>query len=165
MPMNTNLIKHGLDDEFYELACPTVGTLMLANFSTPDKHNSIVYGADGLFFSTYRSNRMYLRPAFPNEFDIFTSIEDFNERPTLWVLVTQMSPGYHERTPRWRGHAFWAGKNTETDQAVAKVVMQMSERGGLSLSEWYGYVLDQRVRKNDAEYKRSKRADSPEVIN
>ena len=33
MPMNEALIKHDLDSEFYELACPTLGTLMLAHFS------------------------------------------------------------------------------------------------------------------------------------
>jgi hypothetical protein len=156
MPMNAKLIKHELDSEFYELACPTLGTLMLAHFSTPDKHNAVVYGADTLFFTMHPSQRMYLRHAFPNEFDIFTSIEDFNERPTLWVLVSQMSTCYHERTPRWRGKAFWTGKNTETDQAIAEVIMQMSDQGGLRLSEWQGYIYDQRVRKSDTT-KQSKR--------
>jgi len=154
MPLGDNLVKRPIDNEEYANACPTVGTLMLARFSTPTKHNTIVYGADGLFFSTYPSRRMYLRPAFPNEFDVFTTEEDFRERPMLWVLVTQSTPGYHEITPRWRGHAFWSGMGT--DQAVAEVVMQMSERGGLNLSEWYGFISDQRIRKADKAINRSK---------
>jgi hypothetical protein len=155
MPLSENLIKHGIDDAEYENACPTVGTLMLAHFSTPKKHNTIVYGADGLFFATYPERRIYLRQAFRGEFDIYTSESDFEQRPMLWLLVTQLTPGYHEITPRWRGHAFWSGM--ETDQAVVDVVMQMSERGGLSLSEWYGFISDQRIRKNDAATKHSKR--------
>ena len=149
MPLSENLIKHGIDNAEYENACPTVGTLMLARFSAPnpDQHNPIVYGADGLFFATYPSRRMYLRPAFRNEFDVFTTEEDFQQRPMLWVLVSQLAPGFHEITPRWRGHAFWSGM--ETDRAVAEVVLQMSVRGGLNLAEWMGFVQDRRIRKAD----------------
>jgi hypothetical protein len=154
MPLGDNLVKRPIDDEEYANACPTIGTLMLAHFSTPTKHNTIVYGADGLFFSTYPSRRMYLRPAFRGEFDIYTSEQDYERRPMLWVLVSQSAPGYHEITPRWRGHAFWGGM--EADQAVAEVVMQMSERSGLSLAEWYGFISDQRIRKTDAANNRSK---------
>jgi hypothetical protein len=148
MRMNPNLIKHELDREFYELACPTIGTLMLAQFSmpNPEQHNKIVYGADGLYFSTHPAIRMYIRPQFPNEFDIYTTGEDFQERPTLWVLVTQLAPGCHERSPRWRGCPFWSHKNIESDQGIAEVVHQMSLQGGLRLSEWQGYVYDQRIR-------------------
>lgn len=159
MPLGNNLVKRPVDDEEYANACPTVGTLALAHFSTPTKHNTVVYGADGLFFASYPSRRMYLRPSFRNEFDIYTSESDFEQRPMLWVLVSQSAPGFHEITPRWRGHAFWSG--TETDQAVAEVVMQMSERGGLNLSEWYGFISDQRIRKAD---KARKRRDKTEVV-
>ncbi|WP_263355276.1 hypothetical protein [Acidicapsa acidisoli] len=149
MPLNPNLVKHGLDDEFYETACPTIGTLMLARFSTPERHNPVIYGADGLFFATYPTQRTYIRPALRNEFDIFTSEAEFQARPMLWVLVTQTSPGHHMILPVWRGHAFWNGPDVATDQGVAEVFLQMCLRQGLNLSEWYGYVSDQRVRKSD----------------
>ena len=147
--LNPALIKHGVDDEEYENACPTIPALMLAHLSRPDKaqHNPIVYGADGLFFSTYETRRMYLRPAFPNEFDIHTTEFDHQERPTLWVLVSLLCPGHHLLLPVWRGRAFW--RAMETDQAVADVLHEMCLRGGLSISEWYSFICDQRVRKND----------------
>ncbi len=79
MSLNPKLIKHDLDGEEYEHSCPTLGTLMVAHFSTPDpeQHNPLIYGADGLFFATHMDRRMYLRPAFRNEFDIFTTESDF----------------------------------------------------------------------------------------
>jgi hypothetical protein len=149
--LNPALINDELDAEEYANAVPTIGHQMLAHFSTPTKHNSVVYGADGLFFSMYPNQRMYLRPAFPGEFDVFTSNEDFARRPMLWLLVVQLAPGVHEITPRWRGHAFWHGM--KTDQDVAEVVMQMSERGGVHISEWYGYIADQRARKGKTKTK------------
>lgn len=42
MPLNPNLVKHDLDDEEYANACPTIGTLMLAHFSTPERHNTLI---------------------------------------------------------------------------------------------------------------------------
>lgn len=154
--MNPALIKRGIDDEEYANACPTIGSLMVAHFSTPnsEQHNPIVYGADGLFFSTYPDRRMYLRPAFRNEYDIYTSESDYEERPTLWVLVSLLSPGHHMILPVWRGRAFWHGM--ETDQAVADAVLQMCLREGLSISEWYSFISDQRIRKSDMAKRRSK---------
>lgn len=148
MPLNPKLIKGELDGDEYENACPTIGTMMLAHFSTQENNNPIIYGADGLFFATNLTRRLYLRPAFRNEFDIFTSEADFQERPTLWVLVSQLWPGHHEITPRWRGKAFW--HDLESDQAVAEALVQMSLRGGLHLAEWYGFISDKRIRKSDA---------------
>jgi len=157
MPLNPNLIKTQLDDEEYKHAAPTLGTLMLARFSAPDseRHNPVVYGADGLFFATHPTRRMYLREAFPNEFDIWTTMEDFEQRPKLWVLVTLLCEGFHEITPRWRGKPFW--RSGETDEAVTETVIQASMRGGLSVAEWYGFISDQRTRKSAAAKHRSKR--------
>lgn len=148
MSLNPNLIKHHLDGREYENACPTLGTPMVAHFSTPEQHNPAIYGADGLFFATHLDRRLYLRPAFRNEFDIFTTESDFQLRPILWVLVSQLWPGFHEITPRWRGKAFW--HDLESDHAIATVLMKMSLRNGVHLSEWLGYVQDQRIRKADA---------------
>jgi hypothetical protein len=156
MPLNEKLIKHGIDDQEYAKACPTLGTLMLAHFSTPDpaQHTSIVYGADSLYFSTFPSRRIYLRKAINNEFDLFESEFAFEQCPKLWVLVTQLSPGFHEITPRWRGRAFWS--DLETDQAVATVLIEMSLRNGISLSEWLGFIQDQRIRNADKKKKHGK---------
>jgi hypothetical protein len=151
MSLNMNLVKPGIDDEEYQNACPTLGTLMLAHFSTPERHSADIYSADVLFFATHPNRRMYLRPAFPNEFDL----TDSQERPLLHVLVSLMSPGFHEITPRWRGRVFWG--ELETDQSVAEAVMKMSLRGGLSVSSWYGYFSDQRARKSAVAKLRSKR--------
>lgn len=149
--MNPALIKRGIDDEEYSNACPTIGALMVAHFSTPERHRKDIYGADSLFFSTNPDNRMYLRPALPNEYDIDIDAE----RPTLWILVSQLAPGHHMILPVWRGKAFWSG--LETDQAVGEVLLKMCLRGGLNLSEWMSYVFDQRARKS-AEPKKSKSA-------
>ena len=158
MPLNPNLVKHDLDDEEYANACPTIGTLMLAHFSTPERHNALIYGADGLFFATYPMRRIYLRRALRGEFDIFTSENDYKTRPALWLLVQHTSPGHHMILPVWRGQLFW--KDVDTDEAVASALVEMSLRQGLHLSEWHSFVCDQRVRKNDAadEAKRSKRS-------
>lgn len=154
--LNPSIIKHELDSEEYANAAPTIGHQGLAHFSEPTKHNTIVYEADGLFFSMYPNQRMYLRPAFPGEFDIYTSAEDFARRPRLWVLVSQLAPGYHERTPRWRGKAFWNGSDVATDEGTAKLIMQMSERGGIHISEWYGWISDQRARKGSTKKQKAK---------
>lgn len=143
--MNPALIKSDIDGEVYSSACPTIGALMIAHFSTPERHREDIYGADGLFFATHPSNRMYLRPSFRNEFDIDEQETDSVERPTLWVLASQLAPGFHMLLPVWRGKAFWSG--LETDQAVAEVLLQMCLRGGLNLSEWMSYVFDRRARK------------------
>ena len=157
MPMNPNLINHGIDDDEYADACPTLGTLVLAHFSTPHQHNPILYGVDGQFFATYPSRRIYIRPALRGEFDPFTSEEDFQERPKLWVMVSQVAPDHHMIVPVYRGSAFWNGANASTDRAVIEVVIQMCLRGGLHLSEWYGFISDRRIRKGDKASKRSKK--------
>ena len=160
MPLNPNLIKHGVDDEEYANAAPTIGTLMLAHFSTPERHNTVIYGADGLFFATYPSRRMYLRRAFPGEFDIFTSVEDFQTRPMLWLLVQQTSPHHHMILPVWRGLFTWTG--LDSDKAVANAVEEMSLRQGLNLGEWHSFVCDRRERKSYAAYK-AKHSKKPRV--
>jgi len=156
MLMNPKVINEELDQDEYANAAPTIGTLMVAHFSAPTKHSAVVYEADGLFFSMYSDRRMYLRPALRGEFDVYTSEEDYETRPMLWVLVTQLAPGYHERTPRWRGKAFWNGPAVATDEGVAQVIMRMSAKGGLSQSEWLSWIYDQRARKGMTSVKKNK---------
>lgn len=148
MPINQNLIKHGVDDDEYCNAAPTIGEAALAHFSTPSQHNDVLYRNDGEFFANNPSRRMYLREAFPNEFDVWTTMEEFQQRPKLWVLVSMLSEGLHERTPRYRGRKFWKSMNSDAD--IANAILEMSARGGFSISEWLGFVQDQRVRKSDA---------------
>ena len=147
--LNPSLIKRGLDDEEYSNACPTIGTLMVAHFSTPKpkQHNDAIYGADGLFFATHPARRLYLREAIRNEYDIYTGEEERKERPMLWAAVLLLAPGHHMILPAWRGKAFW--RSIETDQDVADALLQMSLRGGLSIAEWYSYICDQRIRKGN----------------
>jgi hypothetical protein len=148
--INPALINDELDRAEYENAAPTVGSLMIARFSTPkpDEHNPIVYEADGLFFAMHPERRTYLREALRNEYDIYTNEDEYERRPKLWLLVTQMWPGHHMILPVWRGRAFW--NVIESDKAVAEAVLQMSIRGGLSIAEWYGFICDQRIRKSYA---------------
>jgi hypothetical protein len=101
--LNPSIIKRGMDDEEYSNACPTIGTLMIAHFSTPERHRKDIYSADGLFFATHPLRRTYLRPAFKNEFDIDERETVNQERPTLWILVSQLVPGRHMILPVWRG--------------------------------------------------------------
>lgn len=150
--MNPALIKRGIDDEEYSNACPTIGALMVAHFSTPERHREDIYGADGLFFAANPSNRMYLRPAFRNEYDIDTG----EERPTLWVLVSQLAPEFHNIIPVWRGKAFWNGPDVDSDEGVGRIYLQMCLRGGLNLSEWMSYIFDQRARKSNPSKSRRK---------
>lgn len=153
--MNSNLINPELDEEEYANAAPTIGYLMAAHFSTPEKHNVELYQTDGLFFSIHHKRRMYLRPALRGEFDTYISEEDYEQRPILWVLVSQLAPGIHERTPRWRGKAFWNGKDVASDEGTAGIVMRMSEKGGVSQSEWLSFIYDQRARKGKTSTKKS----------
>jgi hypothetical protein len=147
--MNPDLIKSDLDGNEYSNACPTIGTLMVAHFSTPERHRSDIYGADGLFFATHPERRMYLRPAFRGEYDIEETETVNVERPMLWALVSQLAPGFHMILPVWRGRNFWNGPQSSSDEGVAALLLQMCLRGGLSIAEWYGYISDQRVRKAD----------------
>jgi hypothetical protein len=160
MPLGPQIIKHPIDDEEYANAAPTIGTLALAHFSTPEHHNRIVYEADGLLFAMYPTRRIYIRPAFRGEFDIFTTESDFQTRPMLWNLVQQMAPDHHMILPVWRGKPFWKGLQSDTE--VVEVVFQMSLRQGLNLGEWHSFVSDQRERKKYAEYK-EKRSKKPRV--
>jgi hypothetical protein len=148
--MNPALINDKLDRSEYENAAPTIGTLMAARFSTPEpeKHNPIVYEADGLFFAMHPQRRIYLRESFRNEFDIYTNEDDYERRPKLYVVVMQIWPGHHMILPIWRGRTFWS--NVETDKACADVIMQTCERGGLNIAEWMSFVYDQRIRKSEA---------------
>jgi hypothetical protein len=160
MPLSPHIIKHPIDDEEYANAAPTIGTLMLAHFSTPERHSTVIYGADSLFFATFPMRRIYLRRALRGEFDIFTSENDYQARPVLWLLVQKTSPGYHMIIPVWRGQLFWSG--LDTDKAVANAVEKMSLRQGLHLSEWHSFVCDQRVRKTNAA-DNAKRSKKPQV--
>jgi len=143
MLFNDKLINPDVDSSIYADACPTLGTLMLARYSTPTKHHKDIYAADNEFFSTFPDRRMYLRQAYAGEFDPFTTWEEFGKIPTLWVLVTKLSEGIHERTPRFRGQHFWTHHGS--DEQTANVLIQIAERGALRLSEWYGYVSDKRA--------------------
>jgi hypothetical protein len=143
MKFNFNLIDPALDEEIYGDVCPTLGTLMLARYSTPTKHNPVIYRADNEFFDAFPDRTMYLRLAYLGEFDVLKGSMDSAEPPTLWVLVHKLSVGVHERTPRWRGTNFW--KVHGTDEEIALLMVEIAERGALSLSEWYGYVSDKRV--------------------
>lgn len=147
--MNPALIKRDVDDEVYSNACPTIGALMIAHFSTPERHREDIYGADGLFFTTYPSRRTYLRPAFPGEYDIDENETENVERPMLWVLVSQLAPGFHNIIPVWRGKAFWNGPEVDSDEGVGRTYLLMCLRGGIHLSEWMSYVFDCRARKSD----------------
>lgn len=150
MPINQKLIQHGVDDEEYQNASPTIGETMLAHFSTPIQHNDVLYQNDGLFFAMNPGRRLYLREAFPGEFDVWTTMEEFQQRPKLWILISLLCEGVHERTPRWRGRGRASWKAADSDCDVANAIQEMSLLGGFSVSEWLGFVQDQRVRKSDA---------------
>lgn len=147
--MNPDLIKRDLDGNEYSNACPTIGMLLIAHFSTPERHRSDIYGADGLFFATHCERRTYLRPAFPNEYDIEDRETVNVERPMLWVLVSQLASGFHMILPVWRGRNFWNGPESSTDEGIGRILLQMCLRGGLNVSEWMSYIYDQRARKTD----------------
>lgn len=120
---------------------------MIAHFSTPERHRTDIYGADCLFFTIEPLRRTYLRPAFPNEYDIEERETENVDRPTLWVLVSKVAQGTHFILPVWRGSAMWAGIDCDSDEKVAALVLQMCLRGGVHLSEWMSYIYDQRARK------------------
>lgn len=141
--MNPDLIKHDIDGEEYSNATPTLGTLMVAHYSTPEAHRKDIYEADAGFFAAYPERRVYLRLAFAGEFDIG---EDSN-RPLLWIQVTKLSEGFHQILPVWRGRAYWSGKHAGSDEGVAKLLLEFAKRFGMSLGEWQSYIFDQRSRK------------------
>lgn len=152
--MNPKLIKHDLDGDEYANACPTIGALLVAHYSTPQHHRADLYAADADFFSWYPAQRIYLRPAFPMEFDI----EENSSRPTLWVQVIQLSPGFHQILPVWRGKAFWNGPESDSDEGVAHILLQMALRNGMNLSDWMGYIYDQRILKLNRTARKAKKA-------
>jgi len=150
--MNPSLIKRGLDDEMYANACPTIGSLLAAHYSTPEKHREDLYSADGFFFSMYPDRRIYLRPAFSLEFDV----DEDPKRPTLWVQVMQLSPGFHQIIPVWRGKAFWNGPDADSDISVGILCYAFAQRHGMHLSEWYAYISDQRINKTSKTTRKAK---------
>lgn len=147
MEFNPKLINPVSDVEIYADVCPTIGTLMLAHYSTPAKHNPAVYKRDEQFFSTFPDRRLYLRPAIAGEFDVFKGWEAFKKLPVLWVLVSKLTEGTHEITPRYRGERFW--KNHGTDDQTAAILIEIAEKGALKLSDWYSYVADERISNRD----------------
>ena len=157
MMPSPNLIKPEIDDDEYANACPNIFTQMLGRFSFPELHHEERYSADGLFFATAPSRRFYMREQFRGEFDFSDSDEDFQNRPKLWVLVSQFAPGHHFILPVWRGRAFWRESDSDTDEGVLRILFNMAQQSGLNLSEWYSFISDQRARMNIKSRKRSKR--------
>jgi hypothetical protein len=142
--MNPKLINP-LDSDEYANAAPTIGTLMAAHYSSPDKHRDDLYEADTQFFSMEPDRRTYLRPAFPLEWDL----NEDAQRPTLWCQVMRLSPGFHQIIPVWRGKAFWSGRDVDSDSGVGIICYACAMREGINLSEWIGYMQDCRVRNAD----------------
>lgn len=158
MEMNSDLINPDLDGEEYANACPTVGTLKIACFSTPNPdgpYRSDIHQIDCEFFASHQGRRIYIRPAIEFEYDF----EPDANRPKLWVLVTEIARGFHHRLPIWRGRAFWTDVQVDSDEGTGFVYLEACKRGGLSVSEWYGFISDQRTRKaeRNAARKRSKK--------
>jgi hypothetical protein len=154
--LNPDLIKRGIDDEEYSNACPTIGTLMIAHFSTPELHRSDIFQADESFFAANPSRRTYLRPAFKLEYDLDEAETQNIAPPMLWVCVSQHAPGFHMILPVWRGQAFWNGRQSDSGAGVGALLLQMCLRGGIHIAEWYSYISDQRVRKADKSKSRKK---------
>lgn len=153
--MNPNRLQPGVDDATVSNLAPTLGSLDLAFYSLPQSHNAEWYRADSEFFASHPDRRIYLRPAFRGEMDIFTSEGDWQRRPTLWVCVSQLATGYHERTPRFRGKANWP--EPLSDEDVAKILFQMSCREGERASEVQSYIFDERTRRADEALLRKRR--------
>jgi hypothetical protein len=147
--MNPKLIKQDIDGNEYSNSCPTIGALMIAHYSTPQAHRADIYEADRLFFSVHPGRRMYLRPAFAWEFDVEESETQSQERPTLWVRVLQISSGFHEILPVWRGRAFWNGPQSDSDEGCGIVCLNCALHGGVNLSDWSAYISDARTRNAD----------------
>lgn len=151
--LNANLIKPEIDGDEYADSAPTIGALMIVRYSAPDLHRRDTYEADTSFFAAHPERRTYVRPAFELEFDNNNS----KPLPVLWVQVEQYRKGFHRILPVWRGQAFWTDAQADSDEKTGSLVFLMCLRGGLSLSEWYGYISDQRIRKADESKKRSKK--------
>ncbi len=157
MPFNPDLIKPDVDNEEYEIACPTLGASVVTGLSTPVLANHPVYRADCEFFVAHPSRRFNLRPQYRDELDEFKSEEDFKERPMLWVLVWHILPDIHLRIPLWRGRSFWNEAKADSDEAVNAIVLETCLQGGMNLCEWMSFIYDQRAHKADESKKRSKK--------
>lgn len=156
--MNPNLIKQGIDGEAYSHAAPTIGTTMLAHFSTPERHRADIYEVDCGFFTDRPGRSIYIRPALAGEYDLESTDAPGVERPMLWVSVHQLAPGLHMILPVWRGaHTFWTGVDVSTDEGVGRTILTMCLRGGLHLSEWMSYIYDCRVQQDGKQHGKLKK--------
>ncbi|HEX4029242.1 MAG TPA: hypothetical protein VHX20_02715 [Terracidiphilus sp.] len=140
---NTARFKPGIDDETMSNCAPTLGALMLAHFSTPMMHNPAWYEDDKSWFASHPGRRLRLRAAFKGEMDVYTSDADWWKRPTLWVCVAEHAPGYHERTPRFRGQLGWI--DLKSDMEVAQMLFQMSWKEGEDALQFKSYISNQRI--------------------
>jgi len=145
--VNPNLIKQDIDGVEYSNAAPPIGSTLLVHFSTPGRHRADIYEVDCGFFADRPTRTIYLRPALALEYDVEASDASGVERPTLWVSVQQVAPGFHVIMPVWRGnHTFWSGMDANTDEGVWRAILKMCLRGGLHLSDWFAYISDCRAR-------------------
>jgi hypothetical protein len=97
---------------------------------TPARNHADTYSRDAAFFKTNKGRRLLLRTAGPREFDKCTeSLGEWLQLPQLHILVTQLSAGVHQVSPVYRGKAFFA--EVDTDSEVAMIVAEMYVRGGI----------------------------------
>jgi hypothetical protein len=121
-------------DTLYQL-CPPLFAMGMMRLDSPSSHNRDIYAQDKAFFLLHKNRSLYLRQSYNGEFDFEMSIQDSMKIPRLQILVTKLATGIHQVSPVYRGKSFFYGNDT-SDIEILEIVMEMSRRGGIDVTEW-----------------------------
>jgi hypothetical protein len=118
-------------------------------YKPPDAYDP-AYVHDCEDFATHcrPKRRLSIRARIGREFETLLSLPYSESSPTLWVLVVELSPGFHAAFPIWRGDAFFrtrifkyaAVADVGSDSEIAMLLDECSRRVAGSITELYGKV-------------------------
>ncbi len=106
------------------------------------------YAHDIEWFSTHDrpKRRLSVRARIGREFEMLPSLPYSVSSPTLWLLVVELSLGFHVTFPIWSGDAFFrthmfkfaAVANVRSDSEIAVLLDECSRRVAGSIAQLYG---------------------------
>ena len=111
----------------------------MLRIDSPSSHNREIYAQDKAFFALHKNRNLYLRQNYNGEFDLEMNLQDSLRIPRLQILVTKLATGIHQVSPVYRGKSFFYGNDT-SDIEILEIVMEMSRRGGIDVSEWQHFA-------------------------
>ena len=139
-------------DEAPACLCQTLAQTALARFYAPHCGYSAVYEIDLAWFSRHKNSkrRWFIRQSFGPEFE---TIQLTPTQPRLWVIVGELSPGFHLVLPVWRGPPFFrvctfkyvSVADVSSDFEIAAILDECLRRGGVdqdAMLQWQAEIRE-----------------------